>query len=79
MPSGQARAEAALCASTGTVVAVDAPARAQSGSLRPFPVTVHTTRVPRSMRPASTDWMSPATLAAEASSTNTPSSAASMR
>src|SRR5699024_10171058 len=69
-------ASAAARASTGTMVAEGAPARAQSGSLRPLPVTVHTTRLPRGTCPASAAWSRPATLAAEASSTNTPSSAA---
>ena len=52
---------------------------AQSGSLRPLPVTVHTTREPAATWPCSRAWSSPATLAAEASSPNTASLAASSR
>ena len=37
-------ATAAVCASTGTTVGFGAPAMAHSGSLRPCPVTVQTTR-----------------------------------
>src|SRR5690606_4873907 len=68
------RAVAAAWASTGIVPGAGAPEIAQSGSLRPLPVTVHTTRSPASISPCSRAWSRPATLAAEASSTNTPSS-----
>jgi streptogramin lyase len=61
--------------SMGTRVGGGAPARAQSGSLRPLPVTVQTTRRPRSRRAS----RRPATEAAEAISTNRPSSRARRR
>ena len=56
-----------------------APDRAQSGSFRPFPVMVQTTREPAGIRQAAHDFSSPATLAAEASSPNTASLVASSR
>ena len=52
---------------------------AHSGSLSPCPVTVQTTVEPRGTSPASDDCSSPATLAALASSTNTPTLRASSR
>ena len=52
---------------------------AHSGSFRPWPVTVQTTVDPRGIRPSSTAWTRPATLAALASSTKTPTVRASIR
>ena len=50
-PAGSAHARprrsAAVAASTGTVTGCGAPATAQSGSLRPLPVTVQTMRLAR--------------------------------
>ena len=59
-----------------------APARpemAHSGSLRPLPVTVQTTRWPGSSSPAAATCSRPATEAADAGSTNTASLRASSR
>ena len=50
----------------------EAPAMAHSGSLRPCPVTTHTTSWPRSSSPARCSCRSPATDDADAISTNTP-------
>ncbi|OLT18212.1 hypothetical protein BJF78_12340 [Pseudonocardia sp. CNS-139] len=50
-----------------------------SGSFKPWPVTVHTTSEPFGSDPSATDCSSPATLAAEAGSTNTASRADSSR
>src|SRR3954471_13489925 len=74
-PASQAspRRSAAVAASTGTVTGCGAPATAQSGSLRPLPVTVHTIRWPGSTLPCSAAFSRPATDAAEAGSTKTPS------
>src|SRR5256714_1821971 len=52
---------------------------AHSGSLSPCPVTVQTTRDPAGTSPTSVTWSNPATLAALASSTNTPTCRASSR
>lgn len=52
---------------------------AHSGSFRPCPVTVQTTRDPAGTRPASACWSRPATLAALPSSTKAPTSRASSR
>ncbi|CPA33063.1 Uncharacterised protein [Mycobacterium tuberculosis] len=49
---------------------------AVSGSLRPLPVTVHTTVEPRATQPSSIALRRPAMLAADAGSTNTPSTRA---
>ena len=59
--------------STGSGVTVGMPFSAVSGSLSPLPVTVHTTVDPWSTQPSSIDLSSPAMLAADAGSTNTPS------
>lgn len=56
-----------------------APATAQSGSLRPLPVTVQTMRWPRSTLPSSAALSRPATEAADAGSTKTPSWEANSR
>src|SRR6185369_383232 len=61
------------------VVGAGAVEIAHSGSLRPWPVTVHTTVEPRGISPSSHDCSRPATLAALASSTKTPTLRASMR
>ena len=70
---------AASIASAAIVIGVGAPAIAHSGSFRPLPVTVHTTRSPAGKVPASCAYKSPATLAAEAGSTKTASAVASSR
>ncbi len=70
---------AAAWASTGTVSGLGAPAIAHSGSLSPLPVTVQTTVEPAGSRPSAAVMSSPATLAAEAGSTNTASVRASSR
>ena len=44
-----------------------------SGSLRPFPVQMHTTLSSLSTMPSARSFLSPATDAAEAGSTQTPS------
>lgn len=75
----QAEALGAASASIGTICGCGAPATAQSGSLRPLPVTVQTIRWPGSTRPASALASRPATDAAEAGSTKTPSCAANSR
>src|SRR5690606_453185 len=70
---------ATACGSTGsgsTSVMLDS---AVSGSFNPCPVTVHTTTEPDGKRPSSAVASRPATLAAEAGSTNTPSREASSR
>ena len=55
--AAQARSSAAATAtgSTGTAVTSGIPTSAVSGSLRPLPVTVHTTVEPRLTQPSSTD------------------------
>ena len=73
------RRSAAVAASTGTVTGCGAPATAQSGSLRPLPVTVQTMVWPGSTLPCSAAFSRPATDAAEAGSTKTPSCAANSR
>src|SRR6516165_12557046 len=73
------RAVAAAAASTGTVVGAGAPDRAQSGSFRPLPVIVQTTREPAGIRPSADAASRPATLADEPSSPNTASSRAMIR
>src|SRR5262249_41756868 len=62
--------------STGSAATLGMSFRAVSGSLRPLPVTVHTTVDPRATQPSSTDLSRPAMLAADAGSTNTPSDSA---
>ncbi len=62
--------------STGTGMTAGIPFSAVSGSLRPLPVTVHTTVEPLATQPSSTDLSNPAMLAADAGSTNTPSARA---
>ena len=52
---------------------------AVSGSFSPCPVTVQTTSDPRGSVPSAADCSSPATLAADAGSTNTASRADSSR
>src|SRR5262249_3792499 len=73
------RAAAAAPESTGTVVGAGAPDRAQSGSFRPLPVIVQTTREPVGTRPSADAASRPATLADEPSSPNTASSRARIR
>ena len=51
--------------------------RVVSGSLRPWPVSTHATRDPRSIVPSSSADMSPATLIADAGSQKIPASAGS--
>src|SRR2546427_6863147 len=63
----------------GTDVGRVADSSAVSGSLRPWPVSVSTSVLPGSMRPAFTILTRPATVAAEAGSMKMPSSRASMR
>ena len=63
----------------GIVTGAGAPEIAHSGSFRPLPVTVHTTRSPASRVPCSRACNRPATLAADAGSTKTASLAASSR
>ena len=70
---------AAAAASTGMVTGAGAPEMAHSGSLRPLPVTVQTTRWPGSSSPAAATCSRPATEAAEAGSTKTASLRASSR
>src|SRR4029077_5542048 len=64
---------AAAPASTGIVAEAGWPDTAVSGSLRPWPVIVHTTTAPAGTWPLARAWSSPATPAAEAGSPNTPS------
>ncbi len=59
--------------STGSGDTLGMSFSAVSGSLRPLPVTVHTTVEPRGTQPSSTDLSRPAMLAADAGSTKTPS------
>ncbi len=61
------------------VIGAGAPEIAHSGSFRPLPVTVHTTRRPGGKVPCSCAISKPATLAAEAGSTKTASLLASSR
>ena len=55
------------------VTGAGAPEIAHSGSFRPLPVTVHTTREPAGSSPACATCSNPATEAADAGSTNTAS------
>ena len=64
---------------SGSVTGDGAPEMAHSGSFSPLPVTVHTIVWPGSTSPASNDLSRPATDAADAGSTNTPSWAARRR
>src|SRR5690606_40867002 len=77
------RTSATSATSTATLVGCtsepSAAVRAQPGSLRPWPVTVSTTRAPRGSAPASARSRRPATLAAEAGSTKMPTSLERMR
>ena len=70
---------AAAVASAGMVAGAGAPDRAQSGSFRPFPVIVQTTRDPAGIWPLALARSRPATLAADASSPKTASWVASSR
>jgi threonine synthase len=72
-------AAATALGSIGTTVGDGAVSSTVSGSFRPCPVTVHTTSEPRGRVPSAVDCSSPATLAADAGSTNTPSRAESSR
>ena len=65
--------------SAGMVAGAGAPDRAQSGSFRPFPVIVQTTREPAGIWPLALALSRPATLAEEASSPKTASRVASSR
>src|SRR5690606_15403584 len=73
--SPSAAAVAAACGAT-TSGSMSALPRAVAVSLRPLPVTVHTMVAPAGTRPRSAAWSRPATLAADAGSTKTPTSRA---
>src|SRR5262249_11226130 len=78
-PPASARGVATAAGSTGMGCMSGMRDSAVSGSLRPWPVTVQTTREPAGRRPSAAVMSRPATPVAEAGSTKTPSRVASNR